>query len=137
MRQLIHSASLHSLEERLIAANIDPIAFFRFQAWESLGPILDDWIEEASDGLAQALVASVSVLDFSRAIIDGGFSLEVRRRLVALVREKAGASDLQGLSPFEISEGSIGANARTMGAASPPFFSRFLLDQKVLFKGDA
>ena len=136
-RQLIHSASLHSLEKRLIVANIDPVGFFRSQAWESLGPILDDWLEEASDGLAQATVASVSVLDFSQVVIDGGFPAEVRQRLVALVREKVSASDQQGLSPFEIGEGSIGASARTMGAASLPFFSRFLLNQNVLFKGDA
>ena len=136
-RQLIHSASLHSLERRLIAANIDPVAFFKSQAWETLGRILDEWLEEAADGLAQAIVASVSVIDFSHVIIDGGFPADVRQRLVALVREKTSASDLQGLSPFEIDEGSIGATARTMGAASLPFFSRFLLDQNVLFKGDA
>src|SRR6266568_4436121 len=81
-RQLIHSASLHSLEQRLIAANIDPVAFFKSQAWESLGPILDDWLEEASDSIAQAIVASVSVLDFNRVIVDGGFPAEVRKRLV-------------------------------------------------------
>jgi predicted NBD/HSP70 family sugar kinase len=136
-RQLIHSASLHGLEQRLIAANIDPVAFFKTQAWDSLGPILDDWLEEASDSLAQAIVASVSVLDFSRVIIDGGFPPEVRQRLITLVRAKASVSDLQGLSPFEIDEGSLGATARAMGAASLPFFSRFLLDQNVLFKGDA
>jgi predicted NBD/HSP70 family sugar kinase len=136
-RQLIHSASLHGLEQRLIAADIDPVAFFKTQAWDSLGPILDDWLEEASDALAQAIVASVSVLDFSRVIIDGGFPPEVRQRLITLVRAKASVSDLQGLSPFEIDEGSIGATARAMGAASLPFFSRFLLDQNVLFKGDA
>lgn len=136
-RQLIHSASLHGLEQRLIAANIDPVAFFKTQAWDSLGPILDDWLEEASDALAQAIVASVSVLDFSRVIIDGGFPPEVRQRLITLVRAKASISDLQGLSPFEIDEGSLGATARAMGAASLPFFSRFLLDQNVLFKGDA
>ncbi|XFF02284.1 ROK family transcriptional regulator (plasmid) [Bradyrhizobium guangxiense] len=135
-RQLIHSASLHSLERRLVVANLDPVVFFRSQAWESLGSILDDWLEEASDSLAQAIVASASVLDFNQVIIDGGFTPEVRQRLVELVREKASVSDLQGLSPFEIGEGSIGANARTMGAASLPFFARFLLDQNVLFKGD-
>ena len=135
-RQLIHSASLHSLEKRLIAANLDPVAFFRSQAWERLGPILDDWLEEASDSLAQAIVASASVLDFSQVVIDGGFPAHVRQRLVTLVREKKSACDLQGLSPFEIGAGSIGANARTMGAASLPFFARFLLDQNVLFKAD-
>ncbi|MGY8664299.1 ROK family transcriptional regulator [Bradyrhizobium sp. UFLA05-109] len=136
-RQLIHSASLHSLEKRLIGAGLDPVAFFRSQDWESLGPVLDDWLEEASDSLAQAIVASASVLDFSQVVIDGGFPAHIRQRLVTLVREKKSASDLQGLSPFEIGEGSIGANARTMGAASLPFFARFLLDQNVLFKGDS
>ncbi|WP_374547361.1 ROK family transcriptional regulator [Rhodoblastus sp.] len=136
-RQLIHAASLYGLERRLIEAGRDPVAFFRSQAWDSLGPILDDWLDEASDGLAQAIAASVSVIDFGHVIIDGGLAPDVRRRLVDLVRKKARAQDLQGLSPFEIDEGSIGANARTMGAASLPFFARFLLNQNVLFKGEA
>jgi predicted NBD/HSP70 family sugar kinase len=136
-RQLIHSASLYGLERRLIDAGLDPVAFFRAQAWDSLGPILDDWLDEASEALAQAAVASVSVIDFSQVLVDGGFPPDIRSRLVELVRKKTGELDLQGLSPFSIDEGSIGANARTLGAASLPFFARFLLDQNVLFKGDA
>ncbi|HUO53293.1 MAG TPA: ROK family transcriptional regulator [Rhodoblastus sp.] len=136
-RQLIHSASLYGLERQLREGGVDPVAFFRSQAWDSLGPILDDWLEEAADGLAQAIVAAVSVIDFGQALIDGGFPADVRRRLIELVRQKVGEMDVQGLSPFAIDEGSIGANARTLGAASLPFFARFLLNQNVLFKGDA
>ncbi len=136
-QQLILSASLHRLEQRLLAARIDPIDFFKSQQWHLLGPVLDDWLEEAAFGLAHAVVASVSVIDFGAVIIDGGFPAEVRSRLVALVREKIATFDLQGLTPFETIEGSVGANARTIGAASLPFFSRFLLDRDVLFKGDA
>jgi len=135
--QLIAQASLHRLEQRLAANNIDPAGFFKAPQWDRLGSILDDWLIEAASGLAHAIVAAMSVIDFGGAIIDGGFSGEVRARLVALTREKVMAYDLQGLSPFEIIEGSAGANARTAGAASLPFFSRFLLDRDVLFKGEA
>jgi predicted NBD/HSP70 family sugar kinase len=135
-QQLILSASLHRLEQRLAAKNIDPAGFFKSPQWDQLGPILDDWLDEAAAGLAHAIVASMSVIDFGGVIIDGGFPSHVRSQLVALTREKVMAFDLQGLSPFEIIEGSVGANARTVGAASLPFFSRFLLDRDVLFKGE-
>lgn len=135
-RQLISVASLHRLEQRLIAHNIDPVIFFKSPRWELPGRILDDWLTEAAGALAHTIVSAMSVIDFGGAIIDGGFPIHVRSRLTALTREKVMAFDLQGLSPFEIAEGSVGANARTVGAASLPFFSRFLLDRDVLFKGE-
>ena len=39
-----------------------------------------------------------------------------------------------GITPFAVAEGSIGANARAMGAASLPLFANFIIDRDVLFK---
>jgi hypothetical protein len=96
--------------------------------------VLDEWIDEAAYGLAHAIVASVSVIDFGAAIIDGAFPPDVRRQLVARTRERIAEIDLQGLSPFQVLEGSIGANARAIGGASLPLFAKYLLDRDVLFK---
>ena len=40
----------------------------------------------------------------------------------------------QGISRFEIAEGTIGLAARAMGAASLPLFANFIIDRDVLFK---
>jgi hypothetical protein len=43
--------------------------------------------------------------------------------------------DARGIGKIVIMEGLVGRGARALGAASLPLFSRYLLDQKVLFKG--
>jgi predicted NBD/HSP70 family sugar kinase len=133
--QLIAAASLVRLEERLAASGQDPSSIFTSpDHWEPIGSVLDEWIETAAYALAHAILASVSVIDFGAAIIDGGFPIEVKRRLVARTREWVEALDQRGLSAFEILEGSLGANARAIGGASLPFLSKYFLDRDVLFK---
>ena len=41
---------------------------------------------------------------------------------------------LRGLPKFSIEEGSIGADARAMGAASLSLFANYIIDRDVLFK---
>ena len=41
---------------------------------------------------------------------------------------------MQGISPFTVIEGTIGADARAMGAASLPLFANFIINRNVLFK---
>ena len=53
-----------------------------------------------------------------------------------LLRAIAGL-DRQGLSPVEIVEGSIGGEARVIGAASLPLLAGFSRDREVLFKETA
>ena len=84
--------------------------------------------------LAQAVVASASVIDFSAVVIDGGFPGWVRTRVVAETRAAIDRLDLQGVTLPEIVEGAVGSSARSIGGASLPLFSRYLPDQNVLFK---
>ncbi len=42
--------------------------------------------------------------------------------------------DLQGLSPLEFVEGSIGWDARAIGAAALPMLATFARDHEVMFK---
>ena len=102
--------------------------------WIDFGQPLETWIEDTADALAQAIVAAASVLDFSAVVIDGGFPGWVRERVVAAAKRAIGALDLQGVVLPEIVEGAAGSQARALGGASLPLFSRYLLDQNVLFK---
>jgi len=133
--QLLKIASIFVLENLLREHGLDPEPlWYSPDDWIDFGEPLDIWIEDTAAALAQAIVASASVIDFSAAIIDGGFPAWVRERIVAATRKAVSGLDLQGVILPEILEGAAGSAARSIGGASLPLFSRYLLDQNVLFK---
>lgn len=134
-RQLLEIASIFVLENLLRERGIDPQPlWYSADEWIDFGEPLDIWIRDCADALAQAVVASVSIIDFSAAVIDGGFPAWVRRRIVEATRAAVDQLDLQGIVRPDIIEGAVGAHARAIGGASLPIFARYLIDQTVLFK---
>jgi predicted NBD/HSP70 family sugar kinase len=134
-QQLLRSASLYVLGERLKAAGTDPSLLTRDpDHWVDLGDVLEDWLAETATDLALTIASAVSVIDFETIVIDGAFPRPVRRRLVEAVRRALGAFDMQGIAPFSIVEGSIGSGAREMGGACLPLLANFTKDREVLFK---
>ena len=133
--QLIRSASLYLLANRLIEIGRDASILWRsLDDWGDLGPVLDAWIEEAAAGIAFAIIAATSVVDFPAVIIDGAFPVDVRRRMVERVNARLGEFDRQGLSPVTAIEGVIGSGARAIGGACLPLLANFARDRDVLFK---
>jgi predicted NBD/HSP70 family sugar kinase len=133
--QLIRSGSIYRLEQELAAAGRDPSILWRSpDDWGDLGAPLDAWIEEVSSGIAFAVVAAISVIDFPAGIVDGAFPTSVRQRIVMRVNERLPDFDHQGLSPVIVTEGSIGSGARAIGAACLPLLANFARDREVLFK---
>ncbi|WP_244631031.1 ROK family transcriptional regulator [Aureimonas sp. ME7] len=131
--QLIHSASIRVLERMVEVAGRSAVELWRKDAdWSHLGPLLDDWIGLAADGLAYAIASASSVYDFEKAVIDGSFPEHVRARLTEATRRALAGFDLQGMPAIAVSEGTIGRSAREVGSASLPFFAKFLLDHRVL-----
>jgi len=135
MRQLLHLASLYALERRLAAAGEDASAIWLSpDDWSGFGASLDAWIGDAARALAEAAVAANAVIDFEAVVIEGAFPHDVRARLVARVAAEVSALDRRGLSGFEVVEGSIGRDARAVGAAALPLLASFARDREVLFK---
>ena len=93
-------------------------------------PILEAWQEQAAEGLAYAIVASCSVIDFEVVVIDGWMPDHIRKELVALTAQKLPGFNLTGLTHPELREGSMGPDARSLGAASLPLSQRFLVSQR-------
>jgi predicted NBD/HSP70 family sugar kinase len=132
---LIDHASIYTLEMRLEAEGFaQSPQWHEPKDWHSLGPVLDEWIDDTARHLAWAIVASCSVIDFQAAVIDGAFPTDVRQRIVKSIQLEVDKLDTRGISDFAILEGMVGRSARALGGASLPFFSRYLLDQNVLFK---
>jgi predicted NBD/HSP70 family sugar kinase len=134
-RQLLEIASIFVLENMLRKRNVDPQPlWYSADDWIDFGEPTELWIQDSAKALAQAIVSAASVIDFSAAIIDGGFPAWIRARLTDATRREVGKLDLQGVLIPDIVEGSVGAQARAIGGASLPIFSRYLIDQSVLFK---
>jgi len=133
--QLLEIASIFVLENMLRERDIDPQPlWYSADDWVDFGEPMETWIQDTAKALAQAIVAAASIIDFSAAVIDGGFPDWVRRRIVYATIHEAEKLDLQGVVMPDIVEGLVGAQARAIGGASLPIFARYLTDQNVLFK---
>jgi len=133
--QLIRSASLYRLEQLIGNQGRDPSMLWKMpQDWHAIGQPLDAWIKDSSIHLAQAIVASVSVVDFEAAIIDAACPPDVRTRLIEATKAQVAQLDQQGLSPFSIVEGTIGSDARAIGGASLPLLTNFAVDREIFLR---
>ena len=132
---LIDHASVFTLEMRLKEEGIDLSPLWQEpEEWHSLGHFLDEWIDNTARHLACAIVASCSIIDFQAAVVDGSFPADIRKRIVEAIRTEIAKLDTRGISDPIVLEGKVGRGARALGSASLPLFSRYLLDQNVLFK---
>lgn len=133
--QLIDHASVVVLEKMLLEAGRNPSSIWLTpEKWDNFGDIAHLWIERTGRALALAAATVCSVLDFEAVIIDGGFSVDIRSRITAVARRELAGLNLQGIAPPAVEEGLVGSSARAIGAASLPLFSRYHIDQSVLFK---
>jgi predicted NBD/HSP70 family sugar kinase/biotin operon repressor len=135
--QIIDRTSIIVLERMLELSGQDASPLWNSpESWPEFGVPVEDWIGIVSRSLAHAIVASVSIIDFEFAIIDGGLPADIRARIVAETQRAVLTFDLQGVQLPLIEEGSIGNNARALGAASLPLIERFLLDRNVALEGE-
>ncbi len=133
--QLIRHASLITLEKAMRAEGMAVSVLQAPEAdWTAIGPVLDRWIDRTARSLATAIVAGTAIIDFQRICIDGAVPRDVLDRIVVQTRARVGELDLDGLSPFEIEAGAIGADARALGGAMLPMIANFSCDQDVLLK---
>ena len=136
--QLVHSTSLAALERDILREGGDPEVLWRDPAeWRGAGPALDRWLARAARDVATAAAGVMAVLDCSAIIIDGAVPLGVRSRFVEAVQQALTLVDRQGLAAFPVLEGSVGGDARALGAASLPLFDNFIINRNVLFKEKA
>lgn len=137
-RQLIDVASIATLEQAIRAGGKDSSLLWTSpQDWGDLGPDLQAWIKGAAAGLAYAIVAASSVIDFEAAIIEGWMPLDVRRQLIEAVRADIRAFDVEGIRVPELREGRVGLHARALGGASLPLTDRFLAGRGSFAKSGA
>jgi predicted NBD/HSP70 family sugar kinase len=137
-QQLIRHASILTLEKTVKRAGLDPgILQHPGRDWSALGQQLTDWLAGAGVAIGHALVAAMATIDFQRVCIDGALPPPVLARLIDQVTRAVAGHDLQGLSPFEITSGTLGDDARALGGALLPIHDNFGVDPDVLLKSPA
>jgi predicted NBD/HSP70 family sugar kinase len=136
--QLIDVASAANLEARIRAAGLDPSPIWQMaDGWSGFSEFIDDWIDDIAPHLANAIVGSCAVIDFSAVIIDGGFPDHVRSRIVEAIRQSLERLNMQGIVAPHIIEGTVGNQARAIGGACLPFFDKFMLSSTPLLNDAA
>ena len=52
----------------------------RMATGRSIGPILDDWLEDLCESVAVVVLSATAIIDFEAMVIDGGFPPDMRAR---------------------------------------------------------
>ena len=132
--QLIDHASLYFLEAMLKDRGFDPTLLQQTSYdWTQLGDVLDEWLDKAAHHLALAVAMATAIIDFEVVFIDGTMPANVREILIDKTRQELDRKNWKGITLPVVLEGTLGATARALGAASLPLFIRYLLDQNMLF----
>lgn len=131
---LASTGSIFLLERALSRSESPQPGLTTPDAWPALpAALLQDWIEDTGFVLAQAIAASVSLIDFERVVIDGSLPVDIRERLIGATRRHYAARGQKGVAPFTIAPGSLGSHARAIGAAALPLVASFGRDREILF----
>ena len=129
-RRLIDLASMSVLAEAMEAAG-EPSdhLWTQHEHWEVSDGILSRWLDQAAAALAQATLAAAALLEVEAVLIDGWMPVAVRAELVRRTGAALLRLDLAGINVPLIREGTVGAEARALGAAAIPLSQRYLIDQ--------
>jgi predicted NBD/HSP70 family sugar kinase len=129
-RRLIDLASMSVLAEAMEAAGESSDHLWsQHERWEVSEALLSRWLDQAAAALAQATLAAAALLEVQAVLIDGWMPVAVRADLVQRTRAALMRLDLAGIDVPAIREGTVGAEARALGAAAIPLSQRYLIDQ--------
>ncbi|MDB5659769.1 MAG: family transcriptional regulator [Cypionkella sp.] len=130
MDRLISAASMSTLAAAMEAAGESSDHLFQqHEHWNVSPQILSDWLDQAANGLAWAALTAASLLEIEAVMIDGWMPTQIRAEITRRTHAALHALDLDGIDPPAIREGSLGAQARALGAAAIPLSQRYLIDQ--------
>jgi predicted NBD/HSP70 family sugar kinase len=129
-RRLIDLASMSVLAEAMEAAGEGSDHLWsQHDRWEVSEAVLSPWLDQAAGALAHATLAAAALLEVQAVLIDGWMPVAVRAELVRRTEAALLRLDLAGIDVPVIREGTVGADARAVGAAAIPLSQRYLIDQ--------
>jgi predicted NBD/HSP70 family sugar kinase len=130
MQRLLDVASMS-----VLAAAMETAGESSAHLWESpdewrVSPaILSAWIDSTAEGLASAILSATTLMELETVMIDGWMPPSIRAEVTRRTEAAFHHLDLAGIDPPQIREGTVGAQARSLGAAAIPLAQRYLMDQ--------
>ena len=100
--------------------------------WQADPAILSAWMDAEATGLASATLSAAALLELEAVLIDGWMPAEVRVGIVARTQAALHRLDLAGIDPPRIAAGTVGPDARALGAAAVPLAQRYMVDPETL-----
>jgi predicted NBD/HSP70 family sugar kinase len=130
MQRLLDVASMSVLAAAMEAAGESSAHLWESpDEWHVSPSILSAWIDSASEGLASAILSAATLMELEAVMIDGWMPTSVRAEITKRTEAAFNRLDLAGIDPPQIREGTVGAQARSLGAAAIPLSQRYLMDQ--------
>jgi len=126
MRFLHEVASLHELGRRLAAAGLTRDAAQQLPLAPAAHTVVDAWIADAADALAQALVNATRVMEFEFAVIESALPPALTREIVAATQLRMDRFPTLGeAAPPPVVAGVLGRSGAAQGAALLRMHRRF------------
>jgi predicted NBD/HSP70 family sugar kinase len=133
--QLLSVASLFSLEAAYSKADLDVTAWTDDRALiKPWAPLTRQWVKESSRAIALAINSAACFLDLDGVVIDGAFGWPLLELLLEGIELATAQYSWEGVERPAVLRGTIGSDARAMGAALLPIYAQFAPDQD-LFLG--
>ena len=130
IRPLFDSASLSVLAAMMEGAGESSDHIWeRPTGWTVSEPVLSAWMDSAAEGLAGAILSAAALLELEAVLIDGWMPAQVRAEITLRTAAALLRLDMSGITPPAVREGTVGAQARSLGAAAIPLSQRYLIDQ--------
>ncbi|MEM9199561.1 MAG: ROK family transcriptional regulator [Pseudomonadota bacterium] len=126
--QLLELASLRPLNETLQSTAHEGAMWSEPESWEFDADAIAHWLRAAAHGLAYSIASATCVTDSDLAVIDGWLPRDILNRLVAQTNAALNGINLSGIRRPPVQAGSVGPDARALGAASLPLSRRFLVE---------
>ena len=129
LQRLFDVASMSRLAEMMEAAGQGADHLWEQHAeWNVPPAILENWIQHAAEGLAYATLSAAALVELEAVMIDGWMPKWVRAELTRRTHHALHRLDLSGVEPPLVREGTVGADARALGAAAIPLAQKYLID---------
>lgn len=129
MQRLFDVASMSKLAEAAEAAGASSDHLWaQHREWKLPDAVIDDWIDGAAQGLAYATLSAAALIELEAVMIDGWMPVSVRAEITRRTEAALNRLDLSGVEPPQVRQGTVGADARAMGAAAIPLAQRYLID---------
>lgn len=130
MQRLLTVASMSTLADEMTRAGLSSDQLWESPDWTCPDRgVLDRWMTETATGIANASQTAAALLELHTVMIDGWVPADIRAEITRRTHLELHRLDLSGIDPPVIREGTVGPQARALGAAAIPLSQRYLVDQ--------